>query len=66
MIRRLLSVGEAEKKARELLDEDNIEELFELAYGLLKQEDGKVNLNIENSLLLVFEYNHSNIYNHIC
>lgn len=39
MIRRLLSVGEAEKKARELLDEDNIEELFELAYGLLKQED---------------------------
>ena len=39
MNRRLLSVGEAEKKARELLEDDNIEELFELAYGLLKQEN---------------------------
>ena len=38
MNRRFLSVGEAEKKARELLDDDNIEELFELAYTLLNQE----------------------------
>lgn len=38
MNRRLLSVGEAEKRARELLDDDNIEELFELAYTLLNQE----------------------------
>lgn len=33
-----MSVGEAEKKARELIDEDNTEELYELAYKLLNQE----------------------------
>lgn len=33
-----MSVGEAERIARELLDEDNDEELYDLAYRLLDQE----------------------------
>lgn len=33
-----ISVGEAERIARELLDEDNNEELYDLAYRLLNQE----------------------------
>lgn len=38
MKKRIMSIGEAEKKARELLDEENIDALFELAYELLVQE----------------------------
>lgn len=38
MSMRMMSVGEAEKKARELIDEENNEELFELANRLLSQE----------------------------
>ena len=38
MSKRMMSVGEAEKKARELLEEDNLEELYELAYEILNQE----------------------------
>ena len=38
MNKRIMSVGEAERKARELIDEDSLEELYELAYKLLNQE----------------------------
>lgn len=39
MDKRIISVGEAETKARELVDEGNIDELYELAYTVLNQDE---------------------------